>query len=45
MAKLGIPKNVSLDGTVLSQDSVPEVTAYNIQTDNALYATMADSNV
>lgn len=45
MAKLGTPKNVSLDGTVLSWDSVPGATAYNIYADNALYTTMTNSNV
>lgn len=45
MAKLGTPQNVSLDGTVLSWDSVPGATAYDIYVDNALYATVADSNV
>lgn len=45
MAKLGIPQNVSLDGTVLSWDSISGATAYNIYTNNALYATMTDSNV
>ena len=45
MAKLETPRNVSLDGTVLSWDSVPGATAYNIYTDNALYATMTNSNV
>ena len=39
MAKLETPQNVSLDGTVLSWDSVPVATAYNI------YATVTDSNV
>ena len=45
MAKLGTPQNVSLDGTVLSWDSVPGATAYDIYVDNTLYATVADSNV
>lgn len=45
MAKLGTPQNVSLDGTVLSWDSVPGAIAYNIYADNALYATVADSSV
>ena len=45
MAKLETPQNVSLDGTVLSWDSVPGATAYNIYADNALYATMNNSNV
>ena len=45
MAKLETPQNVSLDETVLSWDSVPVATVYNIYTDNALYATMTNSNV
>ena len=40
MAKLGTPQNVSLDGTVLSWDSVPGATAYNIYADNALYSSL-----
>lgn len=45
MAKLETPQNVSLDGTVLSWDSVPGATAYNIYADNTLYATVADNNI
>lgn len=45
MAKLGTPQNVSLDGTVLSWDSVPGAIAYDIYANNALYATVADSNI
>ena len=43
MAKLGTPQNVSLDGTVLSWDSVPGATAYNIYADNALYTTVINN--
>lgn len=45
MAKLGTPQNVSLDGAVLSWDSVPGAIAYDIYADNTLYATVADSNI
>ena len=37
------PQNVSLDGTVLSWDSVPGATAYNIYADNALYTTVVNN--
>lgn len=43
MTKLETPQNVSLDGTVLSWDSVPGATAYNIYADNALYTTVVDN--
>ena len=43
MAKLETPQNVSLDGTVLSWDSVPGATAYNIYADNALYTTVVNN--
>ena len=43
MAKLGIPQNVSLDETVLSWDSVPVATVYNIYTDNAFYTTVVNN--
>ena len=43
MAKLETPQNVSLDGTVLSWDSVPGATAYNIYADNTLYTTVVNN--
>lgn len=44
MAKLETPQNVSLDGTVLSWDSVDGASAYEVYADDALVATVGSGN-